>query len=210
MSQLPDCPNWEYESYPQRETLIPTRIAEILSDLAGGRINTLDAATDTRKVHERIFTALTPANCEYYAGHYRGEAYRCLRLYEVCVPADPRVGIRPEAVAFRMHELGFEIRAGLIALDDNRLLTPKERLQCIVSLASRAFQVFLTIHPYANGNGHAGRFIIWSIMGRYGYWPRRWSIDPRPPDPPYSKLIMQCRNGDPAPLERYLLQTLIA
>jgi fido (protein-threonine AMPylation protein) len=201
-----DCPDWEYSNHPQRAT-IGTRVTAALRGLATGT-DTLSVATDTREVHGHVFHELTPVGCAYYAGHYRGEEFRCLRFYPVCVPGDPRVGATPYAVAFRMRQINAQIRAGVTALDANRLLTAKDRLYCIVALASRAFVAFLEIHPYANGNGHAGRFIVWSIMGRYGYWPRRWPVDPRPPDPPYTQLIVQCRNGDPTPLERYLLQAI--
>jgi hypothetical protein len=108
-----------------------------------------------------------------------------------------------------MSELNAEIRAGLAALDAHGNLNPQERLRYILALTSRVFVAFLTIHPYANGNGHAGRFIVWSIMGRYGHWPRRWTVDPRPQDPPYSDLISGCRSGDHDPLEQYLLQMLV-
>jgi hypothetical protein len=47
-------------------------------------------------------------------------------------------------------------------------------------------------------------------LGRYGHWPRRWPVDPRPQDPPYSQLIVRHRNGDPVPLERFVLQALTA
>jgi len=147
---------------------------------------------------------------EYYAGHYRGEHFRCLRFYPAGIPSDPRVGSPPSAVVFLMQELSNEIRAGLTALDANVLLTTEERLRYLVALASRAFVAFLTIHPYANGNGHACRLIVWSILGRYWHWARRWPVEPRPPDPPYSTLIVLHRNGDIEPFERYLLQMLIA
>jgi hypothetical protein len=206
--QPPDCPGWDYENHPQRAS-VPVRVSEILIAISNGTMNTFVVASDTREVHGRIFHQLTPVGCEYYAGHYRGEAFRCLRFYSVRIPADPRVGAPPAGVAFLMRDLNTEIRAGIMALDTNILLTQKERLQCIMALACHAFVAFLTIHPYANGNGHAGRLIIWSILGRYGYWPRRWPVDPRPPDPPYSQLIVQHRNGNVVPLEQYVLQTLV-
>jgi|SRR5471030_444472 hypothetical protein len=203
-----NCPSWEYSTHPQH-AVIPFRVSEVLTALATGGIDTLLLATDTRDVHHRVFQQLTPINCDYYAGHYRGERFRCLQFYRVAIPGDARVGVAPESVAFRIGEINAEIRTGIMAIDANALLTAKERLRYILALTCRAFVAFLTVHPYANGNGHAGRFIVWSLMGRYGHWPRRWPVEPRPPDPPYSQLIMNCRDGDPAPLERYLLQCLV-
>ena len=205
----PDCPAWEYDTHPQRGAILPLRVSQILVALGSGAMDTLHLATDTREVHRQMFEELVPAGCEYYAGHYRGEPFRCLRFYRVGIQADPRVGALPGSVAFRMRELSDEIRAGMIALDVNVLLTPRERLRYILALTCHAFVIFLTVHPYVNGNGHAGRLIVWSIMGRYGHWPRRWPVEPRPSDPAYLQLIVQYRNGDPIPLERHLLQTLV-
>jgi hypothetical protein len=203
----PDCPSWEYADHPLR-AIVPNRVEGVLLALANSTIDTLPVAIDTREVHRQIFHELTPANHEYYAGHYRGENFRCLLFCRVMVQADPRVGAPPASVGFRMQELSTELRAGIMALDANTLLTTKQRLQYIVALACHAFVAFLTVHPYVNGNGHAGRLIVWSILGRYGHWPRRWPVDPRPPDPPYAELIVRHRNGDIAPLERYMLQAL--
>jgi Fic family protein len=75
-------------------------------------------------------------------------------------------------------------------------------------LACRVFEVFLRIHPYANGNGHAARFLIWCLLSRYGYWPKGWPIEPRPPDPPYTHLISEYRNGNWEPLEEFVLKTV--
>jgi Fic family protein len=111
-------------------------------------------------------------------------------------------------VAFALAGINNAILAGLIALDSDTLFTAKEKLHYVVALASRAFVEFLTVHPYANGNGHAARLIVWSILGRYGYWPDRWTVEPRP-DPPYLELIVLYRNGNALPLESHILQMLI-
>ncbi|MGD0010194.1 MAG: hypothetical protein ABSE93_16815 [Terriglobia bacterium] len=204
-----DCPEWEYDNHPRRRVIVPQRVSEVLTDLVTRKIDAWSVAVDTREVHRRVFRELTPAGYEYYAGHYRGEQFRCLRYYPVGVRGDPRVGAPPGSVGFLIRELNAEIRSGLRALDANALLTREQKLRYIVALTCRAFVFFLTVHPYANGNGHAGRFIVWSMLGRYGHWPRRWPIDPRPPDPPYTQLITRCRDGDALPLESYLLQTLM-
>jgi hypothetical protein len=206
--QPPDCPGWEYENHPQRAT-VHTRVEGILVNLRRGGLDPFLVAVDTRQVHLQIFVEVTPPGHDYYAGHYRGENFRCLRLYGVEIKGDIRVGAPPAGVAFLMQELNAQITAGITALDANVLLPARERLRYSLALACHALVAFFTIHPYANGNGHVGRLILWCILGRYGKWPVRWPVDPRPPDPPYSQLIVQHRNGDKLPLEQYVLQTLI-
>jgi fido (protein-threonine AMPylation protein) len=205
-----DCPEWEYKDHPNHVAILKRSVSEVLVGLAQGTVDTLSVAVDTRDSHRQTFRELTPHEHDYFAGHYRGENFRCLRYYSVGIQGDPRVGAVPASVDFRMNELNDHIRSGILALDANLSLTPKERLRYVLALACHAFVAFLTVHPYANGNGHAGRLIVWSILGRYGHWPRRWPVEPRPPDPPYSELIVRHRNGDVEPLERYLLQALIS
>src|SRR6478609_11642434 len=122
-----DCPNWEYENHPQR-AVVRLRIAEIISDLASRRIDTLALATDARPQHLRVFRELVPLGFDYYAGHYRGEAFRCLRYYSVGVQGDDRVGAPPGAVGFLMSELSSAIRSNVMALDDNVFLSEKDKL----------------------------------------------------------------------------------
>lgn len=204
------CPEWEYSRHPQHLTVVPARVAQLLGGLVRGSVDTIATAADTREAHLHIFREVTPPGFEYYAGHYRGEAFACLQSYEVQIHGDPRVGVAATGVLFSVREFGQQVHAAISALDSNVLLTPKERLGYIVPLACRALVQFLTIHPYANGNGHAGRLIVWSILGRYGFWPRRWPVDPRPPDPPYTDLITLHRDGNYRPLEQWILQSLIA
>ena len=206
-----DCPPWEYESHPLRPELAATT-AELLKGLRRSGA-TRAAAKDTRPVHWRLFRRLTPPGVAYYAGHYRGEEYRCLKTYEVTIPADARVGTPAARVLGSVSQLSAAIERLLAALDSGTAvpkaqLPEADRLLCVVAVASRVFVELLTIHPYANGNGHAARFCVWTILGRYGYWPNRWPIDPRPPDPPYSELIVRYRNGEREPLERFIMGSI--
>ena len=204
----PDCPKWEDAHHPDRATVLPRRAAEVLLRLRSGDIDTAAAAVDTRPVHGRLFLDLTPACCPYYAGHYRGESYRCLEHLSVGIRDDPAVGCPPSLVARWMTELGQAIDDGLAALDAPSPSEAADKVLLAVAIGCRAFEYLLRIHPYANGNGHAARFLLVAILGRYGYWLRRWPLEPRPPDPPYTTLIRRYRGGDPRALESYVLSLL--
>ncbi len=113
-----------------------------------------------------------------------------------------------------MQDIANIVRTGLAGLDQaNELphvrLAKAEKLLYVVTFACQVFELILRIHPYANGNGHAARFVLVAILGRYGYWLRQW-LDPRPPDPPYTQLITDYRSGNREPLERFILQAIIA
>lgn len=203
----PDCPGWEYSDHPQKNNVLPERVARVMLDLRRGNLLPGEVALDTRGVHRFCFLELTPTGCEYYAGHYRGENYRCLLHYEVGVPSDPRVGCPPKQVSYRMRQLNDVIASCFVALGATPRLTPRDRLRYLVIVTARAFELFLTIHPFTNGNGHSGRFLVHSVLGKYGHWPLRFRVDPQP-GPPYIAAIVAHRNGDPVPLETYILSTL--
>lgn len=205
----PDCPDFDYEHHPNWQTVLPAKVADALADLARGLIDTRATALDTRPTHLRFFGELTSAEHDYFAGHYRGEPYRCLKHYAVGVKGDPRVGVPPAAVAHRLSEVNQVIASAVDALDSDRDLPRVDRLRYLVVLVSRVFELYLRIHPYANGNGHAARFLVWCLFGRYGHFPQRWSVEPRPPDPPYTDCIKRYRNGDKEPLEKFIASTLV-
>jgi fido (protein-threonine AMPylation protein) len=211
-----DCPAFDYSTHPDCRRLLPRRVGQLLIALRTRRFDTLDAAADTRGVHRELFWALTPHGHPYFAGHYRGEDFRCLRNYRVQVgpPIDTRVGCPPLLVLGAMGRVEDTIRSAIAALDaahqlPNSVVLPGPKLLHTVQVACRIFEWVNRIHPYANGNGHAARFCVWAILGRYGYWPVRWPLDPRPPDPPYTSLLLEYRAGNPERLEQYILQCLV-
>jgi Fic family protein len=75
----------------------------------------------------------------------------------------------------------------------------------LVQVTAKLFSRFLAIHPYANGNGHAARFLAIAILHRYGYWPAKFPVEPRPSGSEYSEAIKQSQWGNPAPLESLFL-----
>lgn len=210
-----DCPEWEYQNVPEHGTLLASAARELLLVLRRGELDALEHASDTRTIHARLFRELTPKDHPYFAGKYRGASFRCLQYYSVGVPGDPRVGTAPERVQGEMDALARVVRYTIKGLDHGHAL-PNSQLSRVdkriytVAAACRVFEQFLRIHPYANGNGHAARFCLTAILGRYGYWLRSFPIEPRPPDPPYTDLVVAYRNGKREPLEKFIHQLIAA
>lgn len=201
------CPEFEYDNHPQRDALVQ-RCAAIAAELRRGALDSRTNSLDSRPIHGRMFEGLTPDRFPVYAGHYRGEDYDCLRAYPVGIPSDSLVGAPPTSVSYYMNLLAQEIARGIAAIDSTAGAPDVSRvrqLQIAVAFMCRIFVQLLTIHPYANGNGHAARFVSLAILGRYGFWPRSWPIEPRPSLGDYSDAIAGYRRGDTERLERLIL-----
>ncbi len=209
----PGCPEWQYGGHPRRTEILPRQVASLVDRLARRATDTAESARDTRPSHRCLFRELTPAGFEHYAGHYRGERLPCLRLYEVGIGNDPRVGYPALEVGLAMAQFADWVGRGLGALDMGREvpqeMNDEDRLLFVVALAAHFFQRLLTIHPYADGNGHAARIGVWAILLRYGYWPRRFPVEPRPPQPTYGQAIIEHRDGDPEALEKLILGSIV-
>lgn len=201
-----DCEWWEYKDHPHRSA-VRIRCERILSELERGHLDIRSALRDTRPHHSEIFIGLTPVNQPYLAGNYRGSKGRCLRYLEVRVDGDRRVGSPPARVAADMANFNSSLLAvGLKELEEafstpDELLSPAEKLNYVVKFSCRLLTQFLRIHPYANGNGHVGRLIIWLILAKFDYWPREWPLDSHPP---YDQLLSMYRDGNEQPLEDFV------
>lgn len=201
-----DCIWWEYKNHPYASA-VPIRCEAVLNDLEKGRLPIESSLRNTRQLHEQLFVNLTPPTQPYMAGHYRGEKFRCLRYLIVKVKGDARVGALPERVAAEMANLNSHILSGgLKALADafakaDAELPQAEKLNYLVKFSCRLLAQFLKIHPYANGNGHIGRLIVWFILAKFGYWPREWPLDGHPP---YDELLSKYRDGNEQPLENFV------
>ncbi len=204
-----NCPPWNYNDVPAHSRVIREKIKELLIELNSSAFDRVQASCDTRPMHNRVFSTLTPDGFEYYAGNYRGSAFRCLSQYRVRVPSDPRVGYEPYLVTSAMDQIRTRITTGIRMLIQRRRERSDESfLLDITFFVCDVFVRFLTIHPYADGNGHAGRYMIWALYLFFGFVPRHFFIDPRPPDPPYSMLIRKYRDGDKNPLAEFMLGTM--
>lgn len=213
--RLPCPKGWEYEHLPNARVILTRRAEQILLEIRQStpRQN-LTAARNTRPIHAILYHQLTPPGFPYFAGNYRGSKHWCLDQYEVHIPNDRRVGYSSANVAQFMEEFSGRI-ATAIALVDQQLqmntpLTSEPlKLVAYVAVLAALFVEFLEAHPYANGNGHMGRFLLLALLARRQIYPTAaWRIDPRPKDPPYSNLIARYRDGDQLPLIQFILDAL--
>lgn len=206
-----DCQWWEYEKHPDAH-LVGERCIAVLADLRRGVIEIVPSLKDMRGHHKRLFVGTTPDNCPYLAGHYRGEKFRCLEFLEVQVAGDPRVGVPSGRVLFDIANFAAQIiAAGVSALDaafqlPDAQLSQEEKLNYLVVFSCRVLVEFLRIHPFGNGNGHVGRLIVWLLLARYGYWPKRWPLDE---SPPYDKLLKDYRDGSFDGLEAFVFRSIV-
>lgn len=208
-----DCPEWEYKDHPHCDAVLPRRCNESLHRLRRHSKDSLHhAIQDTRAEHHEIFSGLAFNPYEYFAGHYRGEDYRCLRYYDVGVGADPMVGV-PCSYVFAEMDVFRQVISELIAALDaaqhipNAVLSAEQKLINLVRAACRVLVEFLRIHPYANGNGHIGRWLVIAFLHRYGFWPKKWPLNSHPP---YDQMLFEYRRGDKDNLEVFVLQCCIS
>lgn len=144
------------------------------------------------------------------AGNYRGSDFDCLRGYGV--QFDGHHGTIPVAV---LASMDFYHQDALDALHDldqaaARHVNPLKGgkfLVRLVQIVARLLVRFFTIHPYANGNGHMGRLVVWVILGKYNRLPVKWWLHESPPR--YGPLMTDYRNGKTKPLETYLMGCIL-
>lgn len=210
----PDCPtNWEYKDHQHySEARVGAALQPLLHHYRTAPADEqLALCLDTRPFHEKVFHPYTPAGLPYFAGHYRGEEFFCLKLYRVVIPADPRVGCAPELVSASMakfaDELGRAAEGLAFVCANPAWFDRKTLLHKLVSVTAHAFVVFLEIHPYANGNGHSARLLLNVLMGRFGFWLTGFPVHQRP-FTNYGQLISEYRDGNKAPLRQFILNCL--
>ncbi|MGT2429575.1 hypothetical protein ACU4HD_14105 [Cupriavidus basilensis] len=196
------CIDWDYEKYDKGKT-VERRCFDLLINLRTGKVKPT-AAIDTRPTHQAMFKGLTHADCPYFAGHYRG-ARDCLIGYEVGVgTANTEKSADVDAA---MASLSARIQADLAAVQAATALSPVDALVARLDVVLDRMVEFLAVHPYANGNGHMQRFIVWCFFAAMNFWPKTWPVDTRPPSP-YDQYIAAYRSGVKDPLRHYMLGLL--
>lgn len=197
--------------------MIKAVVDRLCRDLRAGTLDGKAVLADTRPIHEEMFVSLTPPNEAYYAGNYRGSDHRCLKRYDVRVLTagveDSYVGFEPNLVTWSMNLFATEVEDARLRAElyqERTDVSAVQKAKVIVALAGAVLEFFLRIHPYADGNGHAGRFLLWAFLSGFGYWPERCTIEPKPATRvEYCAALNAYRaQGDPVPLERWIYDCL--
>lgn len=208
------CPPWDYKLHPNRFTHIAVVQKQLIDAIHGG-VDQLANCCDPRDVHKRLFRALAPDGHPYYAGNYRGsKKYPCLTNATSTIGGHKTSN--PRSVGFEMTHYSNKLRVAVRELDAR--VTPgagskeaaQSRAQTVLDAARLAANFFVRlqgIHPFWDGNGHIGRFLVMAILGRYGIlMAPGWNIDNRPP---YDTLITEYQAGQTRRLEAFILASII-
>ncbi len=208
-----NCGNWDYETHPGRDK-VRVRSEALVRLLQRYPRLARRNGIDTRKAHRFLFSGMAPRKCPDFAGNYRGYiGCKYLRRYTIGVGAsDPLVGepYPPNMVAEVMAQFEAIVLRAEAAFEAWRAShQPKpsdaEAVARFLAVACLALEKFLTIHPYANGNGHCGRLLTWGMFARQGFIPLGLPLDERPP---YDQALWAHRRGDTIPLQVIMLQAL--
>ncbi|MFJ1472330.1 Fic family protein [Massilia orientalis] len=156
-----------------------------------------------------MFHGLTPDNCRYLAGNYRGSAFPCLRDYKVGVLGDRRVGTPPHNVAFEMQLFEAQLQLVIKAFAQDVQKAGKfdqKLLLAFIDILAKFLVYFFAIHPYANGNGHSGRLMVLVLLKRFNLDPKSWPLDQ---SPSYGDAIRAHRDGKPGLLRNFILDRIL-
>lgn len=200
--------DWDYSDHPEKH-IVRKRCERLGAALLGNPAQFADHHySDTRIAHKYIFRQFTPKGYSHYAGKYRGENYEILREARVGVGGDDRVGELPKLVKAKMELFDKQFLKTIDVYEAQFKANKIDRGILLVKLAEHIGTLlvrFLTIHPYLNGNGHIGRVLVLTILGRLNIWPAKWTIDDRPP---YADAIYEHRRGNVRPLTEVLLKCI--
>jgi len=200
---------WEYEYHPNRAT-VESKCAEMHQRALTCKLLKQSIVEDTRPSHEEIFSEVVPLNAEHFAGSYRGANYPYLIGYGVRIGR--YIGTQPNFVAKEMRELHQQlVQFGEKYKEYEARVRPvrKQKIALLARMVSEYIVWFLSIHPYANGNGHMSRLLALVLFDMQGLQISGWDLDERP-EKPFDDCIVAYREGDPEPLTWYFYERLVA
>lgn len=212
---MPPWTRWEYAANPSWAAEVQRRSLVAIDELGQGKVDVPGFLKNTKTLHKTLFDGLTPPGLPHFAGNYRGTLLTELHDYPIEVPsstpgAPPLLsGTPPGQVADKMRLFADRVDGALWSTDKSASNGKGQNFR--LNACHRAAELvseFCRIHPYVNGNGHIGRYIVWAFLSRYGILPVRWTVDPRPTlhHPTYDYDVWRHQNGQPFPLIMQILK----
>jgi fido (protein-threonine AMPylation protein) len=107
-----------------------------------------------------------------------------------------------------MGHLGTKIPALIFALDAKAADPSTQRDELLITIAEGCafiIEYFFRIHPYANGNGHIGRLIVWSLLARFGFDSNSMGANQKQG---YGEALVDFRNKNRLPLIKVILRSM--
>lgn len=204
---------WEYSDHPDRDSVTES-CRKIQNDLIANEGMRCCALTDTRPFHLEMFSRVVPLGFEGFAGSYRGSTYSYLRSSPVEIGGYDGAGkyhvlhrgTPPECVAAEMEEFHNQLKEDLDKLTKREANT-EEKIILLAHILSKYVVVFLSIHPYANGNGHVSRLIAWGVFLIRGFSIHGWDLDKRP-EQPFDRFIKLYQDGERKAMISYFYYVL--
>jgi fido (protein-threonine AMPylation protein) len=202
--------DWEYSTHPNKE-IIGQRCIALGAGLLSNSTRFLCPKSrykSTLRAHKYVFRLFTPPGYPFYAGNYRGSNFPILRDYIVGIRIDPKVGTPPARVKKEMALFDKQFEQSMDRFEQQFKIGKRSKAELLTQMVEYLanFLVrFLTIHPYANGNGHMARLLVLAMLGRVGIRPVSWTLDDRPP---YDKAIFEYRRGNVRPLNMVIMQCI--
>lgn len=194
--------NWEYSNFSNKHD-VEVFCEKLLKILAIDQQKIFSILDDTRPTHKEMFEMVVPHGKEYLAGNYRGANYPQLvdrPVYVGTVYGDYDSGAKFDIVHEFMEKFHKFIENTLPVLQQKSLSwSPRERIVAYTKFVGACFVNFLAIHPYANGNGHISRLLVWCLFAIKSINCSFWSV-PKRNDRPTDKMVTDFRRGDPSAL----------
>lgn len=202
-----ECVKWDHKKHLAAAT-VATICDEFIQKLRAAPDSQVSALRDTKPFHHAFFKQAVPQACPYLAGNFRGSDHSCLKHRNVSM-AD-RTGAKCADVDRLMFDFHAATRVALSVLETRLGRKPvptPEMLVALVTYIAETVSSFQDIHPYADGNGHIGRLLVWVISGHFGLLPLNWWLHENPGSE-WNAAVHDHQCGDPLPLQAFLIRTL--